>query len=201
MRFLRYKALKSVMGPGRVGSGREYSDFSLQYERTRSARCARSLVTIRYLPRNHWNSTIFRVLSSIAKRHLYIVKAIQNSQKLATYRQVWRHWKKLPTGWPQVTQVVSIWLEVYRLGLSCQLGMSRAGPACWARLGRAGRRPSVVWNAAGRGEGRRQWQVTNRYIRVGTPTYREGFPNWKNIERMTNTKETWAKGAWGKVDT
>ena len=46
MRFLRYKTLKSVMGSGRVGSGREYSDFSLKYERTRSARCARSLVTI-----------------------------------------------------------------------------------------------------------------------------------------------------------
>ena len=45
MRFLRYKALKSVMGPGRAGSGREYSDFSLKFERTRSARCARSLVT------------------------------------------------------------------------------------------------------------------------------------------------------------
>ena len=44
MRFLRYKALKSVMGPGRAGSGRKYSDFSLKYERTRSARCARSLV-------------------------------------------------------------------------------------------------------------------------------------------------------------
>ena len=49
MRFLRYKALKSVMGsgrvgPGRAGPGREYSDFSLKYERTRSARCARSLV-------------------------------------------------------------------------------------------------------------------------------------------------------------
>ena len=44
MRFLRYKALKSVMGTGRVGPGREYSDFSLKYERTRSARCARSLV-------------------------------------------------------------------------------------------------------------------------------------------------------------
>ena len=25
------------MGPGRVGSGREYSDFPLKYERTRSA--------------------------------------------------------------------------------------------------------------------------------------------------------------------
>ena len=33
------------MGSGRVGPGREYSDFSLKYERTRSARCARSLVT------------------------------------------------------------------------------------------------------------------------------------------------------------
>ena len=44
MRFPRYKALKSVMGSGRVGSGREYSDFFLKYERTRSARCARSLV-------------------------------------------------------------------------------------------------------------------------------------------------------------
>ena len=44
MRFMRYKALKSVMGPGRVGPGREYSDFSLKYERTRSARCARLLV-------------------------------------------------------------------------------------------------------------------------------------------------------------
>ena len=32
------------VGPGRAGSGREYSDFSLKYERTRSARCARSLV-------------------------------------------------------------------------------------------------------------------------------------------------------------
>ena len=38
MRFLRYKALKSVMGSGRVGPGREYSYFSLKYERTRSAR-------------------------------------------------------------------------------------------------------------------------------------------------------------------
>ena len=38
MRFLRYKTLKSVMGPGRVGPGREYSDFSLKFERTRSAR-------------------------------------------------------------------------------------------------------------------------------------------------------------------
>ena len=33
------------MGPDRVGTGREYSDFSLKFERTRSARCARSLVT------------------------------------------------------------------------------------------------------------------------------------------------------------
>ena len=33
------------VGPGRAGPGREYSDFSLKYERTRSARCARSLVT------------------------------------------------------------------------------------------------------------------------------------------------------------
>ena len=32
------------VGPGRAGPGREYSDFSLKYERTRSARCARSLV-------------------------------------------------------------------------------------------------------------------------------------------------------------
>ena len=47
MRFLRYKALKSVMGSGRAGPGREYSDFSLKFERTRSARCARSLVIIR----------------------------------------------------------------------------------------------------------------------------------------------------------
>ena len=39
-------------GSGRVGPGREYSDFSLKYERTRSARCARSLVTIRY-PHHH----------------------------------------------------------------------------------------------------------------------------------------------------
>ena len=31
-------------GSGRAGSGREYSDFPLKYERTRSARCARSLV-------------------------------------------------------------------------------------------------------------------------------------------------------------
>ena len=31
-------------GSGRAGPGREYSDFSLEYERTRSARCARSLV-------------------------------------------------------------------------------------------------------------------------------------------------------------
>ena len=46
MRFLRYEALKSVMGPGRVGPGREYSDFSLKFERTRSVRCARSLVII-----------------------------------------------------------------------------------------------------------------------------------------------------------
>ena len=30
MQFLRYKALKSVMGPGRAGSGREYSDFPLK---------------------------------------------------------------------------------------------------------------------------------------------------------------------------
>ena len=56
MRFLRYKALKSVMGPGRAGSGRAANTqiFSLEYklyerscvyERTRSARCARSLVT------------------------------------------------------------------------------------------------------------------------------------------------------------
>ena len=29
MRFLRYKALKSVMGPGRAGPDREYSDFAL----------------------------------------------------------------------------------------------------------------------------------------------------------------------------
>ena len=49
MRFLRYMALKSVMGPGRVGPGREYSDFSLKFERTRSARCARSLVIICFL--------------------------------------------------------------------------------------------------------------------------------------------------------
>ena len=48
MRFLRYKALKSVMGSGRAGPGREFSDFSLKYERTRSARCARSLVTTDY---------------------------------------------------------------------------------------------------------------------------------------------------------
>ena len=59
MRFLRYKTLKSVMGsgragPGRAGPGREYSDFSLKYERTRSARCARSLViTIRQRSPNH----------------------------------------------------------------------------------------------------------------------------------------------------
>ena len=33
------------MGSGRAGPGREYSDFSLKYERTRSARCARSLVS------------------------------------------------------------------------------------------------------------------------------------------------------------
>ena len=50
MRFLRYKTLKSVKGPGRAGPGRagpgrEYSNFSLKYERTRSARCARSLIT------------------------------------------------------------------------------------------------------------------------------------------------------------
>ena len=41
------------------------------------------------------------------------------------------------------------------------------GPA--GVLGRPGaerptRRPSVVWNAAGRGEGRRRWQVTDRYL-------------------------------------
>ena len=49
MRFLRYKTLKSVMGSGRAGPGREYSDFSLKYERTRSARCARSLVIMCYI--------------------------------------------------------------------------------------------------------------------------------------------------------
>ena len=32
------------VGPGRVGTGHKYSDFSLEYERTRSARCACSLV-------------------------------------------------------------------------------------------------------------------------------------------------------------
>ena len=48
MRFLRYKALKSVMGSGRAGPGREYSDFSLKYERTRSAHCARSLVISKF---------------------------------------------------------------------------------------------------------------------------------------------------------
>ena len=32
------------MGSGRAGPGREYLDFSLKYERTPSARCARSLV-------------------------------------------------------------------------------------------------------------------------------------------------------------
>ena len=51
MRFLRYKALKSVMGSGRAGPGREYSDFSVKYERTRSARCARSLVIIPFIAR------------------------------------------------------------------------------------------------------------------------------------------------------
>ena len=38
------RGLKSVMGPGRAGPGREYSDVALKYERIRSARCARSLV-------------------------------------------------------------------------------------------------------------------------------------------------------------
>ena len=37
--------------------------------------------------------------------------------------------------------------------------------------------------------------MTDQFIRVGTPTYREGFPDWKSIERMANAKETWAKGA------
>ena len=41
-----YNALKSVMGPGRAGSGREYSDFSFKRKRTHCARCARSLVNI-----------------------------------------------------------------------------------------------------------------------------------------------------------
>ena len=46
MRFLRYKALKSVMGPGRVGPGREYSDFSLKFRKN-------SLRSLRSLARNY----------------------------------------------------------------------------------------------------------------------------------------------------
>ena len=53
MRFLRYKTLRGVMGsgrgrvgPGQAGPGHEDSNVSLKYERTRSDRCARSLVTI-----------------------------------------------------------------------------------------------------------------------------------------------------------
>ena len=53
MRFLRYKALKSVMGPGRVGP--RILRFSLKYERTLSARCARSLLSTRIML-IHWFS-------------------------------------------------------------------------------------------------------------------------------------------------
>ena len=97
----------------------------------------------RYQPRNNWNSPIFRVLSSIAKRHFYIAKAIQDSPNwrrnasLATLEET-SH--EVTTG----TQVASIWLEVYRLGLSWrQLGMSRAGPGgvpSTVECGREGKR-------------------------------------------------------------
>ena len=54
-------------GPGRAGPGREYSDFSLKYERTRSARCARSLVIIHEAGVN--KSFMTEVFSAISNQH------------------------------------------------------------------------------------------------------------------------------------
>ena len=123
--------------------------------------------------------------------------------KLATYRQVWRHWTThgvMTTGYPGRQHLIG-GISPRAVMTSARYEPGRAGPAGWARLGRAGRRPSDRGMRQGGGEGRRRWQVTDQFIRVGTPTYREGFLDWKSIERMANAKETWAKGAWRKVDT